>query len=104
MWRACEQIDGLTGNGKLPVVVGGTQLYIELLLWESAVDFYTTHQQQQSAASLLASRTTNLAETRNSAATCSVKIDSREESDIFFLWPTGKNAFKLCSGFFHSLV
>ncbi|KAL8440348.1 hypothetical protein Efla_000236 [Eimeria flavescens] len=31
-------IHTLTSEGKLPVVVGGTQLYIELLLWESAVD------------------------------------------------------------------
>ncbi|KAL8450513.1 hypothetical protein Emag_003142 [Eimeria magna] len=31
-------INDLTKNGKLPVVVGGTQLYIQLLLWESAVE------------------------------------------------------------------
>lgn len=34
------QIETLTSEGKVPVVVGGTQLYIELLLWESAVDAY----------------------------------------------------------------
>ncbi|KAL8270959.1 hypothetical protein Esti_005114 [Eimeria stiedai] len=31
-------ITDLTKAGKLPVVVGGTQLYIQLLLWESAVE------------------------------------------------------------------
>lgn len=38
--KCCLQIDALHSKGILPVVVGGTQLYIQLLLWESAVDLY----------------------------------------------------------------
>ncbi|OEH80655.1 tRNA delta -isopentenylpyrophosphate [Cyclospora cayetanensis] len=40
------QITSLWAKGNLPVVVGGTQLYIELLLWESAVD--VSHPSQDS--------------------------------------------------------
>lgn len=75
---ARDTIDALTRDGKLPVVVGGTQLYIELLLWESAVDFYTM-QQQQSAASSLASRTVDLAATRSPEATCSLEANSLDK-------------------------
>ncbi|CDJ49457.1 tRNA delta(2)-isopentenylpyrophosphate transferase, putative [Eimeria brunetti] len=35
---AKQTIQTLSDEGKLPVVVGGTQLYIQLLLWQSAVD------------------------------------------------------------------
>ncbi|CDJ61373.1 tRNA delta(2)-isopentenylpyrophosphate transferase, putative [Eimeria maxima] len=35
---AKQTIQTLSEEGKLPVVVGGTQLYIQLLLWQSAVD------------------------------------------------------------------
>ncbi|CDJ42549.1 hypothetical protein ETH_00033320 [Eimeria tenella] len=34
-------IKALSQAGKFPVVVGGTQLYVELLLWRSAVDVYS---------------------------------------------------------------
>ncbi|CDJ70074.1 tRNA delta(2)-isopentenylpyrophosphate transferase, putative [Eimeria necatrix] len=34
-------VKALSQAGKLPVVVGGTQLYVELLLWRSAVDVYS---------------------------------------------------------------
>ena len=38
------QIQTLSDQGKLPVVVGGTQLYIQLLLWKSAVDISVNKQ------------------------------------------------------------
>lgn len=35
--NSCGQISDLTGRGKLPVVVGGTNYYIESVLWEVLV-------------------------------------------------------------------
>lgn len=35
--RATQIIDGLLADGKLPVVVGGTNYYLDCLIWESLI-------------------------------------------------------------------
>ncbi|XP_026193235.1 uncharacterized protein LOC34623616 [Cyclospora cayetanensis] len=53
---AKQVITSLWAKGNLPVVVGGTQLYIELLLWESAVDVSHPSQDSRLAALCMSCR------------------------------------------------
>ena len=69
------QIQTLSDQGKLPVVVGGTQLYIQLLLWKSAVDI-SVNKQNTNITKEIATREARkiLAETDAAAATAAAAV------------------------------